>query len=1091
MIIPRWRWLLGVLGAVWLLCNPAANAAGPCNDPVGRVVSAEGVVDVRRSAAGDWRRADAETLLCAGDMIRVGDNGRAAVSFFNDGVIRLDQNSSLRLLTETSQQRTFLELLSGAINFFSRRPRSLQVDTPYVNAAAEGTEFAVLVGGGRTEIVVFEGRVVAANDQGRLELGNGEAGVATAGTAPSRMVVVRPADAVQWALYYPPILALPPEEPGQGQGQLIAQSHVRRAAALLNVGRVAEAEAAAEAALAADPSAGLAWSLRAVIAVAANDRARALTAARQGVALAPDAAAAKIALSYALQADQRLEEARDVLQAAVEQSPGDGLAWARLAEIRLALGARQEALAAARTAETLAPTLGRVQTVLGFAALTAFRYDDAALAFRRAAVLDAADPLPRLGLGLAKIRGGDLEEGRRELEIAAGLDPGDSLVRSYLGKAYFEERRDAFAARELERAKELDPLDPTPHLYDAIRKQTENRPVEALRDIERSIALNDNRAVYRGRLLLDKDRAARGASLGRIYEDLGFQQLGVNEAAWSLALAPSDASAHRFLADLNRTRPRHELARVSELLKSQLLQDININPIQPSFLETDLNVISRGGPGSPGLNEYTPLFERNEAHLALSTVAGSNRRWGGEAIASGVYDGLSASGGHFHLQDDGFRDNNDFAVDLSTVFAQVAVTPNASVQVEARRERRDQGDLILNFDPADYRPDFRQEIEQDNVRLGGRLSFAPGSDLLASVAYGRRENRLEDLPSFQDDVIEDEGYQGEMQYIVSGDKYNLSVGGGLYDVDVTERFQLDGITSKPDVTHQTVYAYGNATPFDDVVVTLGLSWASFRQERDGEEEIDVDGLDPKLGVQWNVTDRLRLRAAYLETVKRPLVIEQTLEPTQVAGFNQFYDDLDGSESRRYGVGLDVRLLDDLYAGAEASRRTIDIPILTPAGFPTIQETWEEDLYAGYVYWTPGDRWAVRAAVEAETFERPETTFLGFSFPFPGSVETVMVPVSVNYFHPSGWFAGAKGTFVDQTVDISSFSAYPEDSDSFFLVDAVIGYRLPKRLGIVSVEGRNLLNQQFRFQDDSFRSSTRIGPMFVPETTVQARLTLNF
>ena len=53
-------------------------------------------------------------------------------------------------------------------------------------------------------------------------------------------------------------------------------------------------------------------------------------------------------------------------------------------------------------------------------------------------------------------------------------------------------------------AKELDPNDPTPWFYDAIRLQTENRPVEALRNIERSIELNDNRAVYRSRLLLDR-----------------------------------------------------------------------------------------------------------------------------------------------------------------------------------------------------------------------------------------------------------------------------------------------------------------------------------------------------------------------------------------------------------------------------------------------------------------------------------------------------------------------------------------------------------------------------------------------------------
>src|SRR5207249_320393 len=107
------------------------------------------------------------------------------------------------------------------------------------------------------------------------------------------------------------------------------------------------------------------------------------------------------------------------------------------------------------------------------------------------------------------------------------LDPDDSLLRSYLAKALYEERLSSDAAKELQEAKELDPRDPTPYLYDAIRKQNDNRPVEALADLQASIARNDNRAVYRSRLLLDQDRAVRGSDLARIYNDLGFDHLGL------------------------------------------------------------------------------------------------------------------------------------------------------------------------------------------------------------------------------------------------------------------------------------------------------------------------------------------------------------------------------------------------------------------------------------------------------------------------------------------------------------------------------------------------------------------------------------
>jgi hypothetical protein len=76
-----------------------------------------------------------------------------------------------------------------------------------------------------------------------------------------------------------------------------------------------------------------------------------------------------------------------------------------------------------------------------------------------------------------------------------------------------------------------------------------NRPVEALRNIQRSIELNNNRAVYRSRLLLDEDLAVRQVSLARIYNNLGFERLGLNEATKSLSLDPANYSAHRFLSD--------------------------------------------------------------------------------------------------------------------------------------------------------------------------------------------------------------------------------------------------------------------------------------------------------------------------------------------------------------------------------------------------------------------------------------------------------------------------------------------------------------------------------------------------------------
>ena len=455
-----------------MLIPGAGHAQQRCEPPAARLVSLQGTVELQRAGTNVWTPATLGQALCLGDALRVGRASRAALALANDSTLRLDERTTLQLRGGAEEQRSLIDLILGGVYFFSHRPRALEVDTPFVNAAAEGTEFLVRVGAERAEVVMLDGRVLLRNPQGELRVASGDAALIPAGEAPRPMVVARPRDAVAWALYYPPILtalagrgAVPPGLPPGLQaavdavaandyaGALDALDAVPeaardarywtyRAGVLLNVGRVDEAGAAIARALALDPEAGDALAQRAIIQVVQNRKQEALADARRAVELSPDSAAAAIALSYALQADFQLEEAREVLRAAVERNPEDALAWARLAELEQMFGNLGASRDAAEQAVALAPDLARTQMVLGFAALTRIDISEAKAAFERAIELDLANPLPRLGLGLAIIRSGDLDAGRREIEIAAALDPNDSLLRSYLGKTYFEEKRE-------------------------------------------------------------------------------------------------------------------------------------------------------------------------------------------------------------------------------------------------------------------------------------------------------------------------------------------------------------------------------------------------------------------------------------------------------------------------------------------------------------------------------------------------------------------------------------------------------------------------------------------------------------------------
>ncbi len=246
----------------------SAAAMAQCVRPIGAVPSLQGEAQVQ--AAGVWRTATLNEQLCPGDVIHVGERSRAEVTVVNQPNVRLDQNTALHLAG--GDEPMLVRMLYGAAYFFSRDPRRLTVDTPFVDAAVEGTEFLVKVEAERTLIVVFAGRVRASNPRGELTIASGESAIAEAGRAPAPYLIVRPRDAVQWTLFYPailPALADPSgasaqglSEPLRGAVELAARGdlpaafaqfeavpetergadyYLYRAAALLSVGRVEEA----------------------------------------------------------------------------------------------------------------------------------------------------------------------------------------------------------------------------------------------------------------------------------------------------------------------------------------------------------------------------------------------------------------------------------------------------------------------------------------------------------------------------------------------------------------------------------------------------------------------------------------------------------------------------------------------------------------------------------------------------------------------------------------------------------------------------------------------------------------------------------
>ncbi|NIS75048.1 MAG: TonB-dependent receptor, partial [Deltaproteobacteria bacterium] len=178
--------------------------------------------------------------------------------------------------------------------------------------------------------------------------------------------------------------------------------------------------------------------------------------------------------------------------------------------------------------------------------------------------------------------------------------------------------------------------------------------------------------------------------------------------------------------------------------------------------------------------------------------------------------------------------------------------------------------------------------------------------------------------------------------------------------------------------------------------------------------IEEEQFNPKFGVTWTPMANTTIRGAVFRTLKRLLITNQTLEPTQVAGFNQFYDDGNGAKAWRYGIAVDQKFSRDVFGGLEFSKRDLDVPFLEfpPPPAPPVpqlgQVDWKEYLGRAYLFYTPHEWLSLSGEYLYEEFERDEELTFGIV-----ELKNHRVPLGINFFHPCGFTAKLKATYYDQ------------------------------------------------------------------------------
>jgi outer membrane receptor protein involved in Fe transport len=955
-----------------LLLAVGVNALA-AESPTATLLTMEGKVEVARKGGGPWSLAQTNGVLSIGDRLRTGLRSRATLRWSEMSVVRINQLTSLELQPPpTGGDKPQLELKSGATYFFSReRPDEIHFQTPVASGAIRGTEFHLMVAeDGRSELALLDGEVGLQNAQGEVILKSGEQGLVERNQPPRKTAMVDAISIMQWVLYYPAVvdtgelgLTAAEEESFSAALKAYREGDLLQALALYPEGRqpASDAERGLQAALlmAAGQVANAEASLKGLKSPSPAARAlQELSAAVKNQSPAnpaqPGSASEWLARSYYLQSRSRLKEALAAAEESTKKSPRFGAAWVRVAELEFGFGRTSRALKALETGLGLSPRNAQGLALRGFLWAAKNNNSEAAKSFEDAIGVDGALGNAWLGRGLVKIRTGHAREGREDLQVATTLEPQRAVLRSYLGKAFNQTWDIAHAEKELQLAQKLDANDPTAWLYAALLKEQGNRVNEAVSDLEKSKELNDNRSIFRSRLLLDQDRAVRSANLASIYRDAGMFDVSVQEASRAVNYDYANYSAHLFLAnsydylrDPNNINLRYEAPWFSELLVANLLA-----PASGGSLSRNISQ-----------QEYSQFFEGNHLGVFSSTEYRSSGDWSQAGSQYGVIGNTSYSLDASYRSENGQRPNNDLEELFFAGRFKQQFTPQDSVFLQVSWFDFESGDLAQYYDQQMASRTLRvTEKQEPNVTLGYHHEWAPGNHTLLLAARFDDTLTLKDSapvipfyasgtgvfppfdPYFTFDPTPDplslryrrelEAYFAEIQQIWQTEAHTV-VAGGRYQTasaDTTSDLTRQPLAGTPtsldteadaDLDRIGVYAYENWQVLESLRLTAGLSYDRLHYPRNvdtspiSEAETTKDRWSPKAGILWTPAKETYVRGFYSQSLGGVFFDNSVrLEPTQIAGFNQAYRSLipesvvglvPGTRFESFGIGLDKNI----------------------------------------------------------------------------------------------------------------------------------------------------------------------------------------
>jgi len=794
-----------------------------------------------------------------------------------------------------------------------------------------------------------------------------------------------------------------------------------------------------------------------------------------------------------------LPGATHYLEKAISLDPRFVDAYVYLAKIWLG----SEYLARARQtiakALGLAPRDGTVLSLAGFVRLAYRDYEGALQFWEQAAKANPRLGEPHLGLAIYYFRHRRFDQGLAQMLEATLLEPRVSLYQSELGKALYQTRAFDRALEVFDYAKTLDPRDPTPHLYKGIALSDLNRPGEAIQEINQSIALNDNTAIFRTRLALDRDLAVRNYDLARAYDQLGLREWGFSKAVTAVKNDPYNSSAHLFLEKSYSNSPQGVFAAVTEDLFFRLLSPANQNTF--SSVRND---------------NYTPMFEmpygRVLAQGGIGTWQDKNSIQDHSLVAYGGQPGMGFWLEGDYLDDRGMRNINNDVRSFSPL-AWLKWDPTVSSSLMGTFQYRDNefGDIFFPNDSA-YKPQpfLRYASRFWFYDLGYVHRFNPKATLLTYFTYQKWQTRslfplhgldfdpftLDYISSTRDDYTL--GNFQAQQNLVLGD-HNLIAGVDYftgrrhYKNLLTYTYSLGGVPFPSDFSGQGFrppeWTYGfylldywRLHP--KVLLELGVIKDFAKNSKSGfSEPIYTSLWSPLAGLNLYLTPQHTLRLA----VQRHLVTHTewgaaSLLPTETAGFPWLLTTFNGTELRSAGASWEAEWDKKTFSVLRLEALRLATPAYDPAGAREWlgYKRYEASFVLNRILLTSLGLSAGVLGRRVVPDPNPEFTTPSMGPPFQDFSE-FRTFLGLAFLHHTGWQAGVKTTLVYQGLKDRA-------DDLFGLVDLRFGKELDNKRGLATLEITNLFNRRFFVAQEPFRYA---DVDFFPARRIMFKLALYF